>query len=57
MNPRAKHAYLTLVGNKPLLNVVIDQDILCIEITEGQLCNFLQDGIKIAFRPEKAVRK
>ena len=58
MNPRAKHAYLTLIANKPLLNLVMqDGDILCVEITESHLSNLLQDGVKIAFRPERAVRK
>lgn len=54
MNPKARHAYLTLIGDKPLLNVVLENnDIFCIEITESHLCNIVQDGVRIAFRPER----
>ena len=54
MKPRAKHCFLTLVGNNPLLNLVLDNgDLISIEITESHLSNLLQDGVRIAFRPDK----
>lgn len=53
---RARHAYLTLIGNSPTLNIVLDAkdtEVLSIEITDSHLSNILQDGVKIAFRPDK----
>lgn len=50
---KARHAYLTLIGEQPMLNLVLENgDLLCIAITESHLCNLVQDGVKIAFRPE-----
>lgn len=51
---KARHFFLTLIGQTPTVNIVMgNEDLLSIEITESHLSNFLQDGIKIAFRPEK----
>ena len=50
-NPVAKHAYLTLVGEKPLLNVVLENsEILCIEIKEAHLRNLAADAVAMALR-------
>ena len=53
---KARHAYLSLIGNIPTLNIVLDAkdtEVLSIEITESHLCNLVQDGVNIAFRPDK----
>jgi hypothetical protein len=53
---KARHAYLTLIGNSPTLNIVLDSqdtEVMCIEITDFHLSNIVQDGVKIAFRPDK----
>jgi hypothetical protein len=45
-----------LIGNSPTLNIVLDAkdtEVLSIEITDSHLSNILQDGVKIAFRPDK----
>jgi hypothetical protein len=58
---KARHCFLTLIGETPFVNVVMENDkdteLMSIEITDSHLSNLLQDGVKIAFRPERAVRK
>jgi hypothetical protein len=58
---KARHAFLTLIGQAPTLNIVMENDketeVISVEITESHLCNFLQDGIKIAFRADKEKRR
>ena len=48
---KARHCFLTLILDKPTLNIVLPgKEIICVEISDAHLANLLQDGVKMAFR-------